>query len=137
MDRFLLACALLLSFLAEQTNAQNIRVNVHGSDLSTSESGDCFSGADPRWRVRVSLNNAASWTNWNVDRDNIDNSGYQGISQNNLITNSIISSSSNLLIELDAFEDDDATCNDPFASGGPDDGDCGGYGKRQLLIREH
>lgn len=130
---FVLLLLTSIWFRARLCHAQFIRVTVHGDDLSTSESGDCFAGkADPRWRVRVSADSARTWSYWNEDRDGISGGGYQGISKANLIRQRVVSSSENLVIELDAYEHDSRVC-DNFGGGGPHDGECGGYGKHAVI----
>lgn len=111
-----------------------IRIQVQGEDVSTSESQDCLggSGADPRWRTRVTVTDEAEFVNWNVDLNSISSSGYQGGVFQELINDKVISSSNDLIIELDAFEEDNSFCDVPFTGDGPNDGECGGFGKPKL-----
>ncbi len=96
--------------------------------LSMDTCDDCLflSSPDPRFRVRVNDNVNTSWVNWNRDGDNT-NCGWLGYSNNTWNQNVPATENTTLTIQLDAWEDDDFTCDDLFASGGPNDGECGGY----------
>ena len=120
--------ALVLSYVCLFADGQTLQVRVDGVDLSTDETEDCSGGADPEWRVRVSIDSGNNFVQWNEGRTNIGTSGYQGISSSGLIVDGAASLTDNFVVELDAFEDDDFACDLPFSSGGPDDGECGGYG---------
>ena len=84
---------------------------------------------NPEWRVRFSIDSGSTFVQWNEGRQNIGSAGYQGISSAGLVTNGAAALNADFVLELDAFEDDDVTCDVPFNGGGPDDGECGGYGK--------
>ncbi len=100
--------------------AQTITYQVDGDDLYSSECGDCSSGPDYRFRLRVNDQVNTAWSDWNTDIE--DSGACEWIGVTNYSWRNATAGNNNTVItvQLNAYEDDDFFC-------GGDDGDCGGY----------
>lgn len=99
--------------------SQNVVVEIDGDDLFYSEPGcsDCWSNADPRWRIRAVT---TSGTNqWNYGEDD-QNCGWRGVSNFNWMAPTVLSATSTISVDMDGNESDSFLC-------GSDDNVCGGY----------
>lgn len=125
----LLILSTVLFLFCTSLYSQTVTYQVDGLRLYLSENGDCFSGPDPRWRARTTTQ-YTGWSNWNVDADDI-SGGWHNFSNLNWVNNTTIPSNGVITVQLDAWEEDPFTCDNPCwfcSNGGPNDGSCGGYG---------
>ncbi|MDC0231551.1 T9SS type A sorting domain-containing protein [Aureispira] len=119
---------LIVLFSYPTLHSQSITYQVDGDRLYLSEGGDCSGGPDPRWRLRV-RSQYTGYSNWNHDADNI-TSGWHNYTNYSWVNNTSVSNNAYLTVQLDAWEEDPWTCDNPCffcSNGGPDDGDCFGY----------
>jgi hypothetical protein len=125
----LIGCSLILFFLANNITGQNITFQLDGDRLYLSENGDCSGGPDARWRLRARTQ-YSGYFNWNRDADDI-SGGWHNYTNFSWINNTSVPNNAVISVDLDAWEEDPATCDNPCffcTNGGPDDGDCFGYG---------
>ncbi|MCP4441894.1 MAG: T9SS type A sorting domain-containing protein [Aureispira sp.] len=125
--KFLLLAIILLVGTSLSLDAQNITYQIDGERLYLSENGDCSSGPDPRWRIRTSTQ-YTGWANWNRDVDDISGSGWHNYTNYSWVNNTSVPNNAVITVQLDAWEEDPWTCDACCGNGGPDDGDCFGYG---------
>jgi len=120
----------VLLFAANFSYSQTITYEIDGLRLFIDETGDCSSGPDPRWRARTQTQYTGGWANWNVDADDIAGGGWANFSNLNWVNNTSVPNNAVITVQLDAWEEDPAQCDNPCVfcfNGGPDDGDCFGY----------
>jgi hypothetical protein len=111
----------ILCLIALSGFAQNIQYQVDGDDLYYgSDCGDCYSGPDPRWNVRVA-HDGANWSNWNVSQEDISCPSWRNVTNYSWRDYTTAAYGSDITVQFDGYEDDDWTC-------GGDDNVCGGYG---------
>ena len=125
----LISCALSLCFLANDLTGQNITFQLDGDRLYLNENTDCSGGPDARWRLRARTQ-YTGYSYWNRDADDI-SGGWHNYTNFSWINNTSVPNNAVLSVGLDAWEEDPATCDNPCffcTNGGPDDGDCFGYG---------
>ncbi|MCB9189574.1 MAG: gliding motility-associated C-terminal domain-containing protein [Flavobacteriales bacterium] len=119
----------LFMFLFQFFYSQTISLEVDGLRLYTSETADCSSGPDPRWRIRGFTQYTGNF-DWNKDADDIAGGGWSNYSNTTWMTIASSADDAVLTVQLDAWEEDPITCDNPCffcSNGGPDDGDCFGY----------
>ena len=114
----------MLLCLLQPLNAQTVNIEIDGDDLYYSESGcsDCWSGPDPRWRSRITLNSTNY--DWNTSQDDIGSCGWRGLTNFSWVNTVGANALDAVALSFDGFEEDDGACI--FFSN--DDAVCGGVG---------
>lgn len=106
-----------------------MNIEIDGDDLYYSESGcsDCWSGPDPRWYSRITLNSTNY--NWNTSQDDIASCGWRGITNYSWVNPVGADASDGFTMSFDGFEEDDWPC----VFFGSDDAVCGGYANLRTI----